>query len=127
MKTIIRLALVFATLMGFLSSSQCIAKNTNGYKNVETVTTDTSRTVLFISPFLDSCQTDLNISNTVKDDDSSDLDFVKSVFLFNAVLCNTHSSDTAETSLKNKQLLLGNIAPRNIPRYILFHSIKIDF
>lgn len=128
MKTILRLVLVFATLMGFLSSSQCIAKNTNGYKDIETVTTDSSRTVLFISPFLDSCPTDLNISKDSKNVDSSDVDFLKSVFLLNTAIFNTNYSNAIEKSLKNKQFLLGSMVPiTNIPKYILFHTLQIDF
>ena len=129
MKVFHRLILPFAIMMGFLSPHQGIAKNANGFKNIDIVKTDTTDyTALFISPFIDSSQTDLTVYSNPNEDDSTGGDLSKSAFLLKTVICNTNSSSTAETSLKNKQLLLGNMIPvRNIPRYILFHSLQIPF
>ncbi|WP_413998005.1 hypothetical protein ACMDB5_09400 [Flavobacterium sp. W1B] len=129
MKTIYRLILPFAILMGFLSSGQCIAKDISGNKSAQVITTDsTEANLLFISPFVDSCQKDLNLSDDVNEEDSSNLDYVKSAFLLNSILYNTNSSHTAKNGLKDKQSLLGNMIPvRNMPRYILFHTLQIHF
>lgn len=129
MKIIRHLILPFAIIMSFLSPSQAVAKNANGFKNIDVVKTDTTNyTVLFISPFIDSSHTDLDLYSNTSSDDSAGGDLAKSDFLLNPVLCGANSSHTTETSLKNKQLLLGNMIPvKNIPRYILFHTLQIPF
>ena len=129
MKTILRLMLPFALLLGFFAPSECIAKSNSGTINTEVVNTDTTDyTVLFISPFIDSGTTDFIITENVKEDDSLGLAPLKSNFLLNANFSNSNFTKSTVAKVNNGNFVLGNMGPvRNIPRYILFHSLQIHF
>ena len=129
MKKILRLILLFAILLGFFTPSESIAKSRNGAINIEVVTTETPDcTVLYISPFLDSCQTDLIGTENVKEDESIGLAPLKSNFLLNANFSNSNFTEIAVAPVNSRHFVTGNMVPfRNIPRYILFHSLQIHF
>ncbi|CAM4190630.1 hypothetical protein FLWE109334_14730 [Flavobacterium weaverense] len=121
--------LPFALVLGFLYPNQCIAKNNNGNSPSEIVNIDTTYyTVLHISPFLDSTETDSVVTENVKEEDSLGLIHLKSNFLLNANLSSSIFLDTLAARLDSKHFMLGNMIPvRNIPRYILFHNLQIHF
>lgn len=129
MKIILRFVLPFVILLGLFTSNDCIAKSNSGNTASKVVTLVTiDNAVLYSSPILDSYSSDFIVTENVKEDDSFGLAPLKSNFLLTANLSISNFSETAGIKVNNKHLVLGSMVPvRNIPRYILFHSLQINF